>query len=73
MTGQADKTSADAECKTYGGNVFTPKTKFNQQLMEKFLNIKGHTDDIYLGISKASDGQWTWDDSKSTVFAERKL
>ena len=41
--------------------------------MEKFLNEKGHTDNIYLGISKASDGQWLWDDSKSTVFAECKL
>ena len=41
--------------------------------MEKFLNTKERTDNIYVGISKASDRQWIWDDSKSTVFAERKL
>ena len=71
ITGQADKTSADAECKTYGGNVMTSKSEYSQHLAENFLNNKGHTDNIYLGISKASNGQWIWDDTKSTVFAER--
>ena len=72
MAGKADKATADTECQKLLGNIITPKSKDAQKRIEDYLNKKSFTDNIYLGIAKA-DGQWIWDDSKTTVFAERKF
>ena len=70
ITTKADKTTANTECENLGGNVLTSKTRYSQYQIEKLLKNKGLTDPVYLGMSK-SDGQWIWDDTKTTVFAER--
>ena len=71
MTAKADKAAADTQCQGLGGHVLTSKAKYSQYRIETYLKDKALTDSIYLGMSK-SDGQWIWDDSKATIFAERK-
>ena len=72
MASQADKSTADTECKNLGGNILTSKSKYSTYKLATFLEDQSSIDNIYLGMSK-SDEQWIWDDTKTTVFAERKL
>ena len=69
MTSEADKANAATSCKNLGGNVFVSKSMNSQRKLEAYLMKSLLTKNIYLGMSKA-DGQWIWDDSGTTVFAE---
>ena len=68
ITNAADRMTAETECKNLNGNILTSKSGMVQQKIENYLHQKSVTDSIYLGM-KMLDGQWTWDDSKATVFA----
>ena len=71
MSSKADKTTADTECKNLGGNIFTSKSEYSNFKLASYLDGQSSIENIYLGMKK-SDDQWTWDDTKTTVFAERK-
>ena len=70
VTDEKDKSSADSDCSTHGGNILTSKTLYSKYQVERFLRDKDPIENLYLGMSK-SDEQWIWDDTKTTVFAER--
>ena len=72
MPAKSNKAAANTECQNLGGNIITSKSEDSQKQIEEYLNKNSFTDKIYLGVAKV-DGQWLWDDSKTTVFAERKL
>jgi hypothetical protein len=70
VTAEKDKTSADSDCKTYGGNLLTSKTIYSKYQVKSFLKDQDPVDNIYLGMSKDNE-QWIWDDTKATAFSER--
>ena len=60
----ASKEDALAECRKLNPSAImvTPKTEVQQRQLQKLLNDGSVTEDIHIGLSKADDGHWYWDD-----------
>lgn len=64
MTNTASKDDAIAACQALnpGAKMLAPKTKYEQFVMENFLQKAGLTTEVYLAAKKQDSGHWFWDD-----------
>ncbi len=67
------KTKAEAltECQNINpaATLATPKTSFDQKLLEQFLTRNAITGDVVLAASKSEEGHWFWDDGSPIFIA----